>query len=203
MAIFRDLLTGMTCSSVRCRLLSHSGDKLNSCFVTKCPRVTPPVRRHSTVTSSLLPVSILGFVIASAAWRCGRSPRGFAARLIPVLCRRDLDAFLSESSLPGKWGAANAGSLWLHAVAAPGAALGARLLVAVMAPSITTANGARLGLFPITAPRVCVFCIGCLDFPCLLPLVVGSRLAAFADPVPALGRHEDSGGRVCRNRIRY
>jgi small-conductance mechanosensitive channel/CRP-like cAMP-binding protein len=89
--------------------------------------------RHITMTSSLLPVSILGFVLLSY----------IALRPFPVRVRRlfDVVCFIGASfilfrhgtlPLPGNAGAADATSLWLHATAGIWWLLGARVLVAVM-----------------------------------------------------------------------
>jgi len=85
------------------------------------------------VTSSLLPVSILGFVIVSYI-----ALRPFASRVrysFDSLCFVGATFILFRHQtlpLPGNSGAADAGSLWLHAVAGIWWLLGARLLVALM-----------------------------------------------------------------------
>jgi small-conductance mechanosensitive channel/CRP-like cAMP-binding protein len=85
------------------------------------------------VTSSLLPVLILGFVFVSYI-----ALRPFAPRIRYTF---DIVCFLGATSIllryqilpfPGSSGDANAASLWLHAVAGVWWLLGARLLVAVM-----------------------------------------------------------------------
>jgi small-conductance mechanosensitive channel/CRP-like cAMP-binding protein len=92
-----------------------------------------PFRRHSTVTSSLLPVLILGFVILSYI-----ALRPFPSRvryLFDFVCFAGATFILFRQRtlpLPGNEGAANASSLWLHAVAGIWWLLGARVLVALM-----------------------------------------------------------------------
>src|SRR5271163_1979176 len=87
----------------------------------------------STVTSALLPVSIIGFVLASYI-----ALRPFSARvrhLFDFVCFLGATCILfryQTPPLPGKVEAANAASLWLHAVAGIWWLLGARVLVAVM-----------------------------------------------------------------------
>jgi small-conductance mechanosensitive channel/CRP-like cAMP-binding protein len=98
------------------------------------PRVTQAsIRRHSTVTSSLLPVLILGFVLVSYI-----ALRPFPSRVRYLF---DFVCFLGASfilfryqtlPLPGNSGTANATSLWLHAVAGIWWLLGARVLVTIM-----------------------------------------------------------------------
>src|SRR5580704_5159593 len=96
-------------------------------------RTSAPIRRHSTVTSSLLPVLILGFVIVSYI-----ALRPFPSRvrnLFDFVCFVGATLILFRHQtppLPGEGGAANATSLWLHAVAGIWWLLGARVLVAVM-----------------------------------------------------------------------
>jgi len=85
------------------------------------------------MTSSLLPVSILGFVIVSYI-----ALRPFHTRvrnLFDFLCFAGATFILFRHQifpLPGHEGAANATSLWLQAVAGIWWLLGARVLVAVM-----------------------------------------------------------------------
>jgi small-conductance mechanosensitive channel/CRP-like cAMP-binding protein len=85
------------------------------------------------VTSSLLPVSILGFVIVSYI-----ALRPFSSRvrnLFDFVCFVGATFILFRHQtppLPGNAGAANATSLWLHAVAGIWWLLGARVLVALM-----------------------------------------------------------------------
>src|SRR5258708_3505613 len=74
------------------------------------------MRQHSTVTSSLLPISILGFVIGSYI-----ALRPFPSRvryLFDFVCFVAATFILFRHQtlpLPGDGGAAYAGSLWLHA----------------------------------------------------------------------------------------
>jgi small-conductance mechanosensitive channel/CRP-like cAMP-binding protein len=92
-----------------------------------------PISRHSTVTSSLLPVSILGFVIVSYI-----ALRPFSSRvryLFDFVCFIAATFILFRTQtppLPDNGSAANGTSLWLHAVAGIWWLLGARVLVAVM-----------------------------------------------------------------------
>ena len=85
------------------------------------------------MTSSLLPVSILGFVIVSYI-----ALRPFPSRvryLFDVVCFVGASFILFRHQtplLPGNGGAADASSSWLHAVAGIWWLLGARVLVAVM-----------------------------------------------------------------------
>jgi small-conductance mechanosensitive channel len=85
------------------------------------------------VTSSLLPVLILGFVIVSYI-----ALRPFPSRvryLIDFVCFVGASFILFRHQtlpLPGNDGAASAAPLWLHAVAGVWWLLGARVLVAVM-----------------------------------------------------------------------
>jgi small-conductance mechanosensitive channel/CRP-like cAMP-binding protein len=96
-------------------------------------RTSAPVRRHSTVTSSLLPVLILGFVLVSYI-----ALRPFPSRvryLFDFVCFVGASFILFRSQtlpLPGNSVTANPSSLWLHAVAGIWWLLGARVLVAVM-----------------------------------------------------------------------
>jgi small-conductance mechanosensitive channel/CRP-like cAMP-binding protein len=90
------------------------------------------MRRHSIVTSALLPVLILGFVIVSYI-----ALRPFPARvrhLFDFVCFADATFILvRHQTLPlPDHGAANATPLWLHAVAGIWWLLGARVLVAIM-----------------------------------------------------------------------
>lgn len=89
------------------------------------------------MTSSLLPVLILGFVIVSYI-----ALRPFPSRvryLFDSVCFVGATLILFRHQtppLPGNGEAANAGSLWLHAAAGIWWLLGARLLVAVMTFSL-------------------------------------------------------------------
>jgi small-conductance mechanosensitive channel/CRP-like cAMP-binding protein len=96
-------------------------------------RVSAIIRRHSTVTSSLLPVLILGFVLVSYI-----ALRPFPTRvrhLFDFMCFAGATFILFRHQtppLPGNGGVANGTSLWLNAVAGIWWLLGARVLVAVM-----------------------------------------------------------------------
>src|ERR1700679_3290218 len=96
-------------------------------------RASVAIRRHSTVTSALLPVLILGFVMVSYI-----ALRPFPARvrhLFDFLCFVGASLILLRHQtppLPGNVGTSNASPLWLHAVAGIWWLLGARVLVAVM-----------------------------------------------------------------------
>ena len=85
------------------------------------------------MTSALLPVLILGFVIVSYI-----ALRPFSARvrgLFDFVCFAGATVILFRYQtlpLPANGGAANAGSPWLHAIAGIWWLLGARVLVAVM-----------------------------------------------------------------------
>jgi small-conductance mechanosensitive channel len=109
------------------------------------------------MTSSLLPVSILGFVLVSYI-----ALRPFSSR---VRCLFDSACFVGASfilfshrtlPLPGRDGAADAASLWLHAVAGIWWLLGARVLVAVMSFSLNYSRRWREArLFPdLTAAAI-------------------------------------------------
>jgi small-conductance mechanosensitive channel/CRP-like cAMP-binding protein len=97
------------------------------------PRASVPIRRHSTVTSALLPVLILGFVLVSYIVL-----RPFPSRvrhLFDFVCLVGATLILIRHQtppLPGNGGTANATSSWLYAVAGIWWLLGARVLVAVM-----------------------------------------------------------------------
>src|SRR6202011_1478513 len=132
-----------------------------------------PIRRHSTVTSSLLPVLILGFVLVSY----------IALRPFPPRVRYLFDFVFFVGAtfilfrhqplpLPGNGGPADTGSSWLHAVAGIWWLLGARVLVAVM--SFTLNHNRRwreARLFPdltaaaIYAAAVLVVLISVLALP--------------------------------------
>jgi small-conductance mechanosensitive channel/CRP-like cAMP-binding protein len=125
------------------------------------------------VTSSLLPVSILGFVIVSYI-----ALRPFSAQVrysFDSLCFVGATFILFQHQtlpLPGNSGAANAGSLWLHAVAGIWWLLGARLLVAIMAFTLSYNRQWREArLFPdltaaaIYAAAVLVVLISVLALP--------------------------------------
>jgi small-conductance mechanosensitive channel/CRP-like cAMP-binding protein len=126
--------SGAYCS-LRYRLLPLSGgDAQNgACITMLAGRASVAIRRHSTVTSALLPVLILGFVLVSYI-----ALRPFPARVRQLF---DFVCFVGASfalfryqtpPLPGNGGAANATPLWLHAVAGIWWLLGARVLVSAM-----------------------------------------------------------------------
>ena len=145
------------------------------------PRVaaSAPVRRYSTVTSSLLPVSILGFVIVSYI-----ALRPFPSRvryLFDSVCFVGATFLLFRHQtlpLPGNGGAANATSLWLHAVAGIWWLLGARVLVALM--SFTLNHNRRwreARLFPdLTAAAIYTAAVSVVLIS-VLALPIGGLLA--------------------------
>ena len=96
-------------------------------------RASATIRLHSTVTTSLLPVLILGFVLVSYI-----ALRPFPSRvryLFDFMCFAGATFILFRHQtppLPGNGAAANATSIWLRAVAGIWWLLGARVLVAVM-----------------------------------------------------------------------
>jgi small-conductance mechanosensitive channel/CRP-like cAMP-binding protein len=103
-----------------------------------CPRAAQAPRLgDSTVTSSLLPVLILGFVLVSYI-----ALRPFPSRvryLFDFVCFVGATFILfRHHTLPlmGNGGAASDSSLWLHAVAGIWWLMGARVLVAVMSFSL-------------------------------------------------------------------
>ena len=110
------------------------GDAQNgACITMIAGRASVAIRRHSTVTSALLPVLILGFVLVSYI-----ALRPFPARVRQLF---DFVCFVGASfllfrhqtpPLPGNGAAANAAPLWLHAVAAIWWLFGARVLVTAM-----------------------------------------------------------------------
>ena len=125
------------------------------------------------MTFALLPVLILGFVIVSYI-----ALRPFSSRvryLFDFVCFVGATFMLLEHEtlpLPGNIGAANASSLWLHAVAGIWWLLGARVLVAVM--SFTLNHNRRwreARLFPdltaaaIYTAAVLVVLISVLELP--------------------------------------
>src|SRR5277367_5421529 len=131
------------------------------------------------MTSSLLPVLILGFVVVSY----------IALRPFPARVRYLFDSVcfvgstiilfrLQTLPLPGNGGAANATSLWLHAVAGIWWLLGARLLVAVM--SFTLNHNRRwreARLFPdLTAAAIYIAAISVVLIS-VLALPIGGLLA--------------------------
>jgi len=131
------------------------------------------------VTSALLPVLILGFVLVSY----------IALRPFPVRVRRlfDFVCFVGASfvlfrnqtpPLPGIVGAANATPLWLHAVAGIWWLLGARVLVSVM--SFTLNHNRRwreARLFPdLTAAAIYTAAVSVVLIS-VLALPIGGLLA--------------------------
>jgi small-conductance mechanosensitive channel/CRP-like cAMP-binding protein len=125
------------------------------------------------VNSSLLPISILGFVIVSYI-----ALRPFSARVrysFDVACFVGATFILFRHQslpLPGNGGAADAASPWLHAVAGIWWLFGARLLVAVMSLTLNRNRQWREArLFPdltaaaIYATAVLVVLISVLALP--------------------------------------
>jgi small-conductance mechanosensitive channel/CRP-like cAMP-binding protein len=125
------------------------------------------------VNSSLLPISILGFVIVSYI-----ALRPFSARVrysFDVACFVGATFILFRHQslpLPGNGGAADAASPWLHAVAGIWWLFGARLLVAVMSLTLNRNRRWREArLFPdltaaaIYATAVLVVLISVLALP--------------------------------------
>jgi small-conductance mechanosensitive channel/CRP-like cAMP-binding protein len=142
-------------------------------------RAIVSIRRHHTVTSSLLPVLILGFVLVSYI-----ALRPFPSRVRNLF---DLVCFVGATfilfwhqtlPLPGNGGAANAGSLWLHAVAGVWWLMGARVLVAVM--SFTLNHNRRwreARLFPdLTAAAIYTAAVSVVLIS-VLALPIGGLLA--------------------------
>jgi small-conductance mechanosensitive channel/CRP-like cAMP-binding protein len=136
-------------------------------------RTSAPTRWHITVNSSLLPISILGFVIVSYI-----ALRPFSARVrysFDVVCFVGATFILFRHQslpLPGNTGAADATSPWLHAVAGIWWLFGARLLVAVMSLTLNRNRRWREArLFPdltaaaIYATAVLVVLISVLALP--------------------------------------
>jgi small-conductance mechanosensitive channel/CRP-like cAMP-binding protein len=131
------------------------------------------------MTSSLLPVLILGFVIVSYI-----SLRPFSARiryLFDSVCFAGATFVLYRYQtlpLPGNGGTANATSLWLHAVAGIWWLLGARVLVAVM--SFTLNHNRRwreARLFPdLTAAAIYTAAVSVVLIS-VLALPIGGLLA--------------------------
>jgi small-conductance mechanosensitive channel len=142
-------------------------------------RTSVPTRPHSTVTSALLPVLILGFVIVSYI-----ALRPFSARvrqLFDFVCFGGATFILfwhQTLPLPGNGGAANVTSLWLHAVAGIWWLLGARVLVAVM--SFTLNHNRRwreARLFPdLTAAAIYTAAVSVVLIS-VLALPIGGLLA--------------------------
>jgi small-conductance mechanosensitive channel/CRP-like cAMP-binding protein len=131
------------------------------------------------MTSSLLPVLILGFVIVSYI-----ALRPFSARvryLFDFVCFAGTTFVLyghQTLPLPGNGGAANTTSLWLHAVAGIWWLLGARVLVAVM--SFTLNHNRRwreARLFPdLTAAAIYTAAVSVVLIS-VLALPIGGLLA--------------------------
>ena len=131
------------------------------------------------MTSSLLPVLILGFVIVSYI-----ALRPFPSRvryLFDFVCFVGATFILFQHQtppLPSNGGAANASSLWLHAVAGVWWLLGARVLVAVM--SFTLNHNRRwreARLFPdLTAAAIYTAAVSVVLIS-VLALPIGGLLA--------------------------
>jgi small-conductance mechanosensitive channel/CRP-like cAMP-binding protein len=142
-------------------------------------RASVPIRRHSTVTSALLPVLILGFVLVSYI-----ALRPFPSRvryLFDFVCFVGATFILfrhQTSPLPGNGGAANAPTSWLHAVAGIWWLLGARVLVAVMAFTLHYNRRWREArLFPdLTAAAIYIAAISVVLIS-VLALPIGGLLA--------------------------
>jgi small-conductance mechanosensitive channel len=131
------------------------------------------------VTSSLLPVSILGFVIVSYIALRPFSPR--VRRLFDFVCFVGASFILFQHQtipLPGNAGAANATSSWLRAVAGIWWLLGARVLVALM--SFTLNHNRRwreARLFPdLTAAAIYTAAVSVVLIS-VLALPIGGLLA--------------------------
>jgi small-conductance mechanosensitive channel/CRP-like cAMP-binding protein len=131
------------------------------------------------VTSSLLPVSILGFVLVSYI-----ALRPFSERvrhLFDFVCLVGATVLLLHhhtSPLPGIVEAANASSLWLHAVAGVWWLLGARVLVALMSFTLNHNRQWREArLFPdLTAAAIYIAAI-LIVLISVLALPIGGLLA--------------------------
>jgi small-conductance mechanosensitive channel len=142
-------------------------------------RTCAPIRRHRTVTSSLLPVLILGFVILSYI-----ALRPFPSRvryLFDFVCFIGTSLILfrhQTSPLPGNGGAANSSSLWMHAVGGIWWLMGARVLVALM--SLTLKYNRRwreARLFPdLTAAAIYTAAVSVVLIS-VLALPIGGLLA--------------------------
>jgi hypothetical protein len=146
-------------------------------------RASAPVTPRRTVTSALLPVLILGFVIVSYI-----ALRPFPARvrgLFDFVCFVGATFILFRNQtlpLPGNGVATNASSLWLHAVAGIWWLLGARVLVAVMSFMLNHNRGWREArLFPdLTAAAIYTAAVSVALISVLaLPIAVCSRPLAF------------------------
>ena len=131
------------------------------------------------MTSSLLPVSILGFVIVSYI-----ALRPFPSRiryLFDFVCFVGATFILfrhQSSPLPGGGGAADAPSSWLHAVAGIWWLLGARVLVAIMSFALHYNRRWREArLFPdLTAAAIYIAAISVVLIS-VLALPIGGLLA--------------------------
>ena len=131
------------------------------------------------MTSSLLPVLILGFVIVSYI-----ALRPFPSRvryLFDFVCFIGATLILFRHQtppLPGNGGAPNASSLWLHAAAGIWWLLGARLLVAVMSFSLNYNRRWREArLFPdLTAAAIYTAAVSVVLIS-VLALPIGGLLA--------------------------
>ena len=131
------------------------------------------------MTSSLLPVLILGFVLVSYI-----ALRPFPSRvrhLFDFMCFAGATFILfryQTPPLPGNGGAANATSLWLHAVAGIWWLLGARVLVAVMSFTLDRNRGWREArLFPdLTAAAIYTAAVSVVLIS-VLALPIGGLLA--------------------------
>jgi small-conductance mechanosensitive channel/CRP-like cAMP-binding protein len=142
-------------------------------------RACVPFRRHNTVTSALLPVLILGFVIVSYI-----ALRPFSARfryLFDFVCFAGATFILFRHQtlpLPGNGGMADTTSLWLRAIAGIWWLLGARVLVAVM--SFTLNHNRRwreARLFPdLTAAAIYTAAVSVVLIS-VLALPIGGLLA--------------------------
>src|SRR5271170_3178016 len=145
----------------------------------RCPRIgqTPPPG-DSTMTSALLPVSILGFVLVSYI-----ALRPFSARirhLFDFVCFAGASLILLRHQtypLPGN-GGVNSTPLWLHAVAGIWWLLGARVLVALL--SFTLNHNRRwreARLFPdLTAAAIYISAVTVVLIS-VLALPIGGLLA--------------------------
>jgi small-conductance mechanosensitive channel len=131
------------------------------------------------VTSSLLPVLILGFVIVSYI-----ALRPFSSRvryLFDLVCFVGASFVLFQHQtlpLPSSGGAANAAPLWLHAVAGIWWLLGARVLVAVMSFTLNHNRRWRQArLFPdLTAAAIYTAAVSIVLIS-VLALPIGGLLA--------------------------
>jgi small-conductance mechanosensitive channel/CRP-like cAMP-binding protein len=142
-------------------------------------RASATIRRPSTVTSSLLPVLILGFVLVSYI-----ALRPFHSRvryLFDFVCFAGATFILLRHHTPpllGNGGVADATSLWLHAVAGIWWLLGARMLVAVMSFTLNRNRRWREArLFPdLTAAAIYTAAVSVVLIS-VLALPIGGLLA--------------------------